>query len=164
MKHEHKKTPETTGKVFTLRFSKTVTALAIGALALSILGVAVSVWRIAKFGLHGVNDWLQSPFLILICIFCVVLVASILARSRYIVTDEYFITQFGFIRSKFSIKEITSVELDSDTKKLTVYMGETQFFVLSADVRQNDALVTALREKNSDIEFTFTLAEKNENE
>lgn len=92
------------------------------------------------------------------------MVASILARSRYIVTDEYFITQFGFIRSKFSIKEITSVELDSDTKKLTVYMGETQFFVLSADVRQNDALVTALREKNSDIEFTFTLAEKNENE
>ena len=81
-------------------------------------------------------------------------------NESYIVTNEYFITQFGFIKSKFPIKDLTSIILNTDTNKLTVYMGEQQYFILSIDPSWNDNFVAALRKANPAIEFSFTLAEK----
>ena len=52
--------------------------------------------------------------------------------------------------------------LDSDTKKLTVYIGE-QYSVLSLNAEWNDAFIKALREINPNIDFSFTLAEQNSN-
>lgn len=147
-------------ETFKFRFTKLTIALAIAVVALCAVGIGLSVWRIAKFGLNNVGDMLKSPFLILVCVFCIVLVISIFARSRYLVTEEHFITQFGFIKSKFPIKDMTSILLDSDTNKLTVYMGEQQYFILSIDPIWNDAFIAALRKANPSIEFSFTLAEK----
>ena len=149
---------------FKFRFTKTVIGLAIAVVALCLVGIGLSIWRIATFGINGVGDVLKSPFFILVCVFCITLVVSIFVRSRYIVTKEHFITQFGFIKSKFPIKDMTSIVLNSDTNKLTVYMGEQQYFILSIDPSWNDAFIEALRNANSNVEFSFTLAEKKDNE
>ena len=133
--------------------------LAVAVIVLCTLGIALSVYRIVKFGIQGFNDALKSPFLILVCVFCIVLVVSILAKSQYLVDDKKFIVQFGFIKSAFAIKEITSLLLDSDSRKLTVYFGE-QFSVLSIDPLWNDELIKKLREFNENIEFSFTLADQ----
>lgn len=149
---------------FKFRFTKTVIGLAIAVLILCSVGIALSIWRIVAYGLNGAGDLLKSPFLILVCVFCISLVVSIFVCSRYIVTEEYFITQFGFIKSKFLMKDMTSILLNSDTNKLTVYMGEQQYFVLSIDPAWNDAFIAALRKANPNIEFSFTLAEKKDGE
>ena len=104
---------------------------------------------------------LKSPFLIAICVFCIVLMISVLIRSRYILNNEEFIAQFGFIKSKYAVKDFTSVTLDTDTRKLAVYMGEN-FFILVIDPAQNNDFVQALRKVNPNVEFNFTLAEKKE--
>lgn len=69
--------------------------------------------------------------------------------------------QFGFIKSKFPIEKFTSVLLDTDSKKITVYMGE-EFFVVTTNPEWNNDFVQALREVKPDIEFSFTLAEYKE--
>ncbi len=79
-------------------------------------------------------------------------------RSRYLVTEEDFIAQFGFIKSKFPIRNITSLLLDTDTQKLTVYMGE-EFFVVMTDAKWNNDLVQAIRRVKPEVEFSFTLAD-----
>lgn len=156
-----KTTSPQAAKYFKYKFTPTMLLLACAALALSVAGIAVSAYRIVKFGINGFSDALKSPFLIVICLFCIVLAVSILIRSRYIVDDEYYTTQFGFIKSKFPIKDVTSLVLNTDLNKLTVYFGE-QYSVLSISPEWNDAFVTALREVNPNIDFSFTLAEKSD--
>ena len=135
-------------------------AIAIAVLVLCAAGIAVSVYRLVTYGIKEFDDVLQSPLLILVCIFCIVLVISMLAKSQYVIDGKDYITQFGFIKSRFPIKDITALVLDSDTKKLTVYIGE-QYSVLSLNAEWNDAFIKALRDINPNIDFSFTLAEEN---
>ena len=132
-------------------------ALLIVALVLCAAGLAVSIYRLYNEGVHGFTAALQSPLLIVICVFAVVFIISVWAKSQYVVTEKHYISQFGFVKSRFLIKDVTKIELDSDTKKLTVFVGE-QYMVLSIVPEQNDAFVQAMRNINPKIDFSFTLA------
>jgi len=132
--------------------------LAYAVIALCLVGIILSILRLLKDGVHGFNDLLKSPFLILICLFGIVVVISMLVCSRYVITNDEFISQFGIIKSRFHIKSFTSVLLDTDTHKLTIYMNE-EFFVVTTNPEWNNDLVQALRAVNPDLEFDFTLAE-----
>lgn len=134
-------------------------ALAIAILVLFTAGIALSVFRIMKYGVNEFSDVLKSPLLIAICLFGIVVVTAMLIQSRYVITKDMFITQFGFIKSKFAIRDFTSILLDTDSKKLTVYMGE-EFFVVCTDPNWNNDFVQALRDVKPDIEFSFTLTSK----
>lgn len=144
-----------TAKYFKYKFTKSMIALAIAALLLCVLGIAVSVYRIIAYGLRELTDYLTSPLLIGICLLCIIIVIALLIRSRYIVTNEHYITQFGLIKSKFPIKDVTSVVLDTATNKLTVYVGE-QYSVLSLSPEWTHDFVQALREVNPKIDYSFT--------
>lgn len=145
-------------KNFKFRFTPMMAILAIAALLLCIATITLSVWRITKTGIHGFNDVLKSPFLIAICLFGIVVITAMLIRSRYTITQEELTCQYGFIKSRFPVAKFTSVLLDTDTKKLTVYMGE-EFFVVTTNPTWNNDFVQALREVKPDIEFSFTLTE-----
>ncbi len=147
-----------TDKVFKYQLSKTMIFLAIAVILLCGVGIGISVYRIMTFGIHGFTDTLQSPFLIAVCVFCIALVVSILIRSQYCVTDTHYVVQFGFVKSKFLIKEITSLELNTTTHKLTVFVGEN-YSVLSLNEKWQDEFIAALRAVKPEIGFTFTLAD-----
>ena len=132
-------------------------ALLIVALVLCAAGLAVSIYRLYNEGVHEFIDALQSPLLIVICVFAIAFIISVLAKSQYVVTEKHYVSQFGFVKSRFLIKDVTKIELDSDTKKLTVFVGE-QYMILSILPEQNDAFIQAMREVNSKIDFSFTLA------
>ena len=145
-------------QVFKITFSKTIYLLCIAVYLLCIAGIALSVWRIVKFGIHGFNDIIKYPFLIAVCILCIVLVTAILIRSQYIVDDKHLTVQYGLIKSKFVIKDITAVTLDSDSKKLTVNFGEP-FTVISVSPSWNEQFVRALLAVNPNIDYSFTFSE-----
>ncbi|MBO5412059.1 MAG: PH domain-containing protein [Clostridia bacterium] len=153
-----KKTAPKSAIYFKYQFTKTMIGLAIAVVILCGIGIVVSALRIQKQGIRGFSDALKSPFLIAVCVFCIVTVLSIFVKSQYIVDERYFRTQFGFIRSSILIKDITSIVLNTDLKKLTVYLGE-QYYVLSISPKWNETLVQALRKVNPDIDYSFTLAE-----
>lgn len=144
---------------FKYRFTKLMIALSCAVILLCAVGIGLSIWRITRNGVHQFGDFLKSPFLIAICAFGIVIMISVLIRSRYVVTDGEFIMQFGIIKSKYAIKDFTSVTLDTDTRKIAVYMGE-EFFIVVISPEYNNDFVQALRAVNPDIEFNFTLAEK----
>lgn len=131
--------------------------LAIAVLLLCGAGIVLSVYRIVQMPPRLFADYLKSPLIIVISAFCIAVVLGILIKSQYVVTTEYYILQFGFIKNKYPVKEVTSLELDSDTQKMTVYMGES-FTVLSLSAEDNDEFVAAIRKVNPNVEFTFTLA------
>ena len=144
---------------FKYQFTPTLIVLSLAVILLCLAGMGISIYRIVRFGVAGVSGVLKSPLLIAICIFCIVLTISVLTKSQYIVDETYYTTQFGFIKSKFPIKDVTKLQLDTDTQKLTVFVGE-QFSVLSLSPEWNHEFIAAIRKVNPDIEFTFTLSEK----
>ncbi len=148
-------------KIFKFKFTPLMWTLAAVALALCVMGVGLSVWRIAKEGIHEFNDVLKSPFLILICLFAIAIITALMLRSRYIVRENELVLQLGFIKNSYPIEKITSLLLDTDTHKLTVYMGE-EFFVVNTNPEQNNDFVQAIREVKPEVEFSFTLAEPKE--
>lgn len=125
-------------------------------LALCLGGLVLSIYRLVNTNLNVFSDYLKSPLLIIISAFCIVVVLGILIKSQYVVTEEYYILQFGFIKSKYPIKEITSIVLDSDTQKLTVNMPDG-YTVLSLLQKDCDEFVKAIQAINHDVEFSFTL-------
>lgn len=132
--------------------------LAIAALALCAVGIGLSIWRLVENGIHNFGDVLKSPFLIAISVFAIVLIIALLVRSRYVITKQTFTIQFGFIKNTYELSKITSLLLDTDSHKLTVYMGN-EFFVVITNPEWNNDLVQAVRQGNPDVEFSFTLAE-----
>ena len=132
-------------------------ALAVAVIALCLAGIAVSIYRLLQTPPKGFSDYLKSPLLILISAFCIVVVIGILVKSQYVITNEYYILQFGFIKSKYPIKDITALQLDSDTRKMTVQTADG-YTVLSLSERDNDEFVKAIQALNPEVEFSFTLA------
>ncbi len=151
-----KQTPSNPTQVFKFPFTKMMIVLAIAVLLLSVVGIGFSVYRICEFGIDGFTEALKSPLLILVSAFCIVLVVALLVKSQYFVSDTHYGTQFGLIKASFPLKEVTAIELNTDTSKLTVYVGEN-FSVLTLSPVWRDDFIAAMRKSNPNIDFTFTL-------
>ncbi len=145
--------------IFKMQLSKTLLVLSYLVIPICIGGIAVSIWRIFNVGLNGFTDVLRYPFLIAIQIFCIVLVVALLVKSQYVITDTLLIAQYGIVKDKIEIKNITSLLWDTDTKKMSVYMGE-QYFVFSLPSSDSHEFVKAIRERNNDVEYSFTNPDK----
>ena len=143
---------------FKIKFTKGIIAVCIAIYVLCVAGIGLSLWRIISEGLREFSDYIKSPFLIAVCVFCIVLVTAVLSKSQYVVTKDTLTTQYGFIKSNFTLKSVTSVLLDTNSKKLTVYFGE-EFMVLSLSPDWNEKFVRALLDGNPNIDYGFTLAE-----
>lgn len=147
--------------VIKIKFSKLVIGLCVLVYLLCLGGMAISIWRMLEFGVHGFSDVLKYPFLIAICAFGILLITAMLISSNYIVKNGNFITQYGFVRSKFAIKEITELTLNSDEKKLTVYFSE-QYLIIAVHPSYNEKLIRAILDVNPDIKYEVTLTDKAE--
>lgn len=154
-----KQKPSLPTEYFRFQFTVVPVVLSIAGLILSAAGISVSAYNLAKTGVHSFNDALKYPFLILVSAALAVLLIALLIRSRYIVDDRFFTTQFGLIKSRCEISQITSIVLDRDTKKLYVYTGEETAFVPSVPFSQNENLVRALLKRNPDIDYSYTVRE-----
>ena len=158
MEKQEKKNKNTEAKRFSYTFTPVMLVLIIGVLLLCGAGIAVSVWRIVQFGIKGFNDVIKYPFLIAVCVFCIVFVVCVFIRSQYVVSGDKLITQFGFIKSSYDIKKITALTFDRDTNKLTVYFGE-EYMLLAVNPTWNEQFVRAILDVNSSIDYSFTLTE-----
>lgn len=143
---------------FPFHFSKTLICLSVAALFLCVLGIAVSVWRIVKYGVGGFNDIIRYPFLILICAFAILLVITLLIKSEYVISEKYLHANFGIIKSKTELKSITAVSIDLQEEKICVYTGEP-FFVMLLKKEQAQAFSAAIIQANPNIDLTFSLTE-----
>ncbi len=145
-------------KYFKIKFSKLVYLLIIGILLISLACIGVSVAQILRVGFRTSTDYFKYPLLILISILCIVVVVAMLVKSQYGVNKEFLTSAYGFIKSKFAISTITSMLLDTDTKKLTVYFGQ-EFIVLNIKQEWNEEFIRAILEVKPDIDYSFTMPE-----
>lgn len=155
----NKTTKNKNGERFRYKLTPILLLLCVLAILLSVAGIVVTVYRIIlNGGISTPNEFFKYPFLIAVCVFCISIIVALLIKSEYAVTDTEIITQFGFIKTKYALKDVTEIEHDRDTHKLTVKFGE-QFSVLSCTSEWEDDFVRAILKANPNVEYTYTLTE-----
>ena len=152
-------TTPTSANHFKIKFSPVILLLSVLVYILCALGIAVSIWRIIKFGIHDFSDIVKYPFLIAVCVFCIVLITAVLIKSYYSVESGMLVTHFGFIKTSYAIKDMRELTLDCDAKKLTVTFEDGQYMTLTVNAEWNEALVRAMLDTNPDIDYSFTLSD-----
>ena len=154
-----KNTQKTENTYFSYKFTPLLIVLCVLVLILALAGIGVTVYRmILNGGILEFYDFLKYPFLIAVCIFLIVLITALLIKSQYVVTKDGFITQFGLIKTSFTLKEITSIEHDRDTHKLTIRFGE-EFCVIGCAPEWADDFVHEILTRNPDIDYSYTLTD-----
>ncbi len=146
-------------KIYKIQFTKLILTLAITVIIFCSIGIAFSIYQIVQRGVHGFGEFLKYPFLILVSIFCIVIVVSILVKSQYLIDERYLTSQYGLIKSRYDIKNITSVILDTEKYKLTIYCQE-EFFIIAVNKEWNEAFVRDLLAVNPNIDYSFTFSDK----
>lgn len=136
-------------------------AIIIACLAVALLGGAgftLSLCRLLAFKIRPLFDVVKDVVLLPVCGFCIGASVSIIVRSGYTVTEQYLIQNFGFFRTRYAIKEFTSMLLQSDSGKLSVFLGNQAISVLIAPDK-NEAFSRAVIAVKPDIDYGFTLTE-----
>lgn len=136
-------------------------AIIIACIAVALLGgigLTLSVWRLCAFKIRPVFDVVQDVVLLPVCAFCIGAPVSIIARSGYTITEKYLIQCFGLFHTRYEIREFSSMLLQSDSGKLTVYLGSQAISILIAPDK-NDAFTRAVVAVKPDIDYGFTLTE-----
>ena len=146
------------GKVYPFRHNTVSIIFCIFALLLCAIGAGLSVHRILTTEVWDLTQALQSPFLIAVCIFCAVIVISVMAKSEYIVNETELITRFGFIKSTLLLSTVTAIEHDRVEHKLTLFCGEN-YTIFTLKQAWEDDLVHEICKANPDASFSFTMTE-----
>lgn len=154
--------------VFKFRFSPLMIALLCGLLALCAASFALTTWQFIGFlkgDISSPYEWLKYILLYLVSVLLFILIAAMLIRSRYVVTDKELIQQFGLIKSKFALSKIYSVRRFQGTHKLVVYFDDfkSKFTVIVVKEAWYDEFVRALADRNTRITYDFTTAEEEQN-
>lgn len=152
-----KENPSSKKQIFRFKFNSTTLILIILGLLLCAAGIATSIWRLVNTPPQGLTECLQSPLLIGVCVFGLVVLISMLVRSQYEVDENFVTVRFGIIKSATPVKDVTAIELDKDSDKLSLYTGET-FSVILVNKEWNDEFVTAVQAVNPKVEYSIVMA------
>lgn len=144
---------------FRYRFSKLTYWLIIAGIALSVVGFGLNLFVCIKNGISSAVDPVYPiiqytlMFAVTIALFAILL--SILISSYYLVDKEQIVTSFGFIKSKYKIKDIETIELDRNTNKLSVYFSNDTFVVIVVKEEWYSQFVQAILDINPKIEYSI---------
>lgn len=101
-------------------------------------------------------------FFVTVALFSILL--SVLLNSAYVIDEKKFITKFGFIVSKYDLKEIEEIVLDRKTNKLCVNFSNGNYIIIVVKQDWYDEFVKALLDANPKIEYSINSLEKPEDE
>ncbi len=154
-----------TRKVYPFQFSLLLLALAVLGLALCAAGIGLTTWQLVRALLGGAPsayECITYALMYFVSVLLAVILISMLICSRYVLTEDTLILQFGVIRQKFEIKKICSVHLFKGAKKLAVYFDDyhTKYIVIVVKEIWYDDFVRELTARNERVEFTFSSAEE----
>ncbi|MCD7729103.1 MAG: PH domain-containing protein [Clostridia bacterium] len=144
-------------KVFKYKFTKLIIALIYVCLALCAVGFAVNLYQVLTVGLSQsaivAFTIIRYVLMFFVTVALAVILISLLLHSNYTVKGKEFCTNFGFIKSKYNIDDITEITLDRKTDKLCVTFKNETFMMIVVKPEWYEDFIQALMEANPDIEY-----------
>lgn len=155
-------------KTFRYKFTKLTIGLIIAGMVLCAGGFALNLYQCIRFGISSAADPVYpiiqytTMFVVTVALFAIL--TSVLIFSAYVVDDKYFKTRFGFIVSKYDLKNIERIVLDKKTDKLAVIFKEGTFIVVVVRQEWYEQFVKTLLDANPKIEYEIKSVENDKND
>lgn len=144
-------------KAFKYKFSIPIIIAFCAGIVLSIACLALNAVRVLKNyqanNAFTMWDWLILIFVLLITIGFIVVALTTLLNSKYIVKDKTLILKWGILSNKTDLKDISSIRLDVNKKKLELIYSDESYFVVSTKPEWFESFVDALKMEKPDITF-----------
>lgn len=146
-------------KTFKYKFSKLIFWVIWAGIALCAVGFAVNLYFCITVGISSAADpvypIIQYSAMFFVSVVLFVLLVSILKSSYYSVDEKNFTTSFGFIKSRYKIEDIDTIELDRVTNKLSVYFKNETYVVIVVKEEWYNDFVQAIIDVNPRIEYSI---------
>ncbi len=107
---------------------------------------------------------LSVALMIFVTLAVFAILLSTLLNSYYAVDEKHFITCFGFIKSKFVIEDITLLNLDRATNKLSVHFKNGEYIMVVVKEEWYEQFVNAVLAVNKKIEYNIETPTGNNSE
>ena len=160
--------PSRPGTRYRFRFPALTLVVLVAGLALCLAAIGLTSWQFVGF-LRGGNlasllEWLKYILLYGVSAALAVLVAAMLLRSEYILTDRDLTLAFGLLRTRYPLEEIASVHLFKGAGKLVVYFKDEQTKYMAIVIRPSlyETFVRDITSRREQIAFSFSTAEEEE--
>lgn len=144
-------------KKFKYEFTKLIKALIFAGMALCLVGFGVNLYLNIANGIstaaNPVYPILQYVLMYFVTVLLFVLLVSFLISSYYAVDEKHFVTCFGFIKSKYNIKNVEIITLDRATNKLSVTFSDNSFIIIVVKEQWYNEFVEAILAVNPKIEY-----------
>jgi hypothetical protein len=145
-------------KTFQYQYTKLIKILIYAAMLLCVAGFGLNLYQVI---VHGEENFQANQFytilrygiLFLVTVLLFVILVSLLIKSCYTVSDKYLKSYFGFIISKYEIKNIEKVMLERSTDKLTVLFKDNQYVNIVIAKGEYEDFVNALLAVKSGIAY-----------
>lgn len=150
-------------KVFKYRFTKLTILLIYSGIALCVAGVGINLYVVLTKNLseaaNVVYPIVQYSLTFLIPSVMLILLVSLIFSSYYSIDGKTLKISFGLIKSKYDVKEITTVMLDRTVDKLSVYLSDNTVFAVVIKEECYRDFIDALCKTNPLIEYTINSKE-----
>ena len=143
-------------KKFRFKLNAVSLIMLIVGVLLSICCIVWNIFNITAYFRLNIDATLKlvSYFLVIaVALLAGGLCVSVLAFSRYTVTQKYLLLNLGVLRSKTPVCDITEIAYFKKQNKLVCYFGEDKFSVIVIDQKEFDDFINALREQNGKIVY-----------
>ncbi len=132
---------------FKFKYTVIVWVLLVIVIALSLAGL---IWNIVALIYNSnVSDNVKATtnvIMIIITLALNVFVTSLIFNSKYTVTKDYLIQNFGLIKTKISLKQIIEITHFKKSNKLVIYFSDEKYTVAVISPESYNNFVMCLRE------------------
>lgn len=146
-------------KTFKYKFTKLTISLIVIGIVLCFAGLGINIYSVITSNIseaaNPVFPIIRYTLMFAIPVVLLVLLISLIFSSYYSIDDKTLKTSFGIIKSKYDIKEITSIMLDRNNNKLSVYLKNNSFFVIVVKQEWYEEFIDTLCKANPQIEYTI---------
>lgn len=149
-------------KKFQYEFSKLIKILIFVALVLCALGLALNVWRVVNVGADNFYSTLQYVLIFAVTIGAPIVLISMLISSGYEITDQHIVSNFGIIKSRFKLDDVSKLVYVTSKNKLFVYFKDDTYMNIIVNEKWIQEFIGCVLEKRKKIEIEYTTGEENE--
>lgn len=143
-------------KRFKLKFDWKYQLAVYAGIVLCIVLLVGNIFRLVNNnGFGDVYSTITYIFIFLLALLAPALLLSVLYHSSYIVENGKFITEFGFIRSDYSLAQFTELIYNAEKSELNIVMGD-KYMIFKVDATWIKEFVAALKKENKNILYNET--------
>ncbi len=140
-------------KKFRFKYPVIVWILLAAVLLLSVAGLCWNIFNLISVMPNDVLKQVLYGVIVALNGALVVLTVSVGVYGTYVIKGENLYSYFGFIRTKYEIKDIVEITHFKKTDKLVVYFKDEKYTVIVISPELYDDFVLAIREINKQIVY-----------